>query len=139
MENQIENNPKVLLLDSSLIKVKLPMTVNIKVMNPEEIEQIRIRKGSNFMVNEFNMVYLSGLKFNLNTVLIRGPNSQILDEAQRALNDCLQVLKRTLESKSILPGGGSGECCLSFLLEEFSLKIHCKELVYIHRFSMRLY
>lgn len=90
------------------------------------------------VVSDYELVYLEGCGTALSTVLIRGPNSQVADEAERALNDALQVLKRTLESRSIVPGGGAVEVALTFLLEDLVLSTNCKEHVAIHRFSESL-
>lgn len=89
-------------------------------------------------IGDHELVFLSGSTTNLATVLIRGPNSQIADEAERSLNDALQVSKRTLESKSIVPGGGAVEAALSFMLEDFSSKVNCREHIAIHRYAESL-
>lgn len=85
-----------------------------------------------------SLVYLSDCPERLSTVLIRAPSSQIADEAQRALNDALQVLQRTLGSRSVVPGGGAAEAALSLMLEDFAAKINCREHIAIHRFSEAL-
>ncbi|KAI4291780.1 T-complex protein 1 subunit alpha [Pancytospora philotis] len=89
-------------------------------------------------IGDSELVYLNGCKEALSTVLLRGPNSQILDEAERALNDAFQVLKRTLESKSVVPGGGAVEAALSFVLEEFVTRTNCRELIAVHRYTEAL-
>ncbi|KAI5148791.1 T-complex protein 1 subunit alpha [Enteropsectra breve] len=86
-------------------------------------------------INDYELVFLGGCKEPLATVLLRGPNYQVVDEASRALNDAFQVLKRTLESRKIVPGGGAVEVALSFLLEDFAFKTNCKEHIAIHRFA----
>ena len=86
-------------------------------------------------IGGYDLVYLSGCATKLSTILIRGPNSQVADEAERALNDALQVLKRALESRSFVPGGGAVEAALSFVLEDLSKATHAREHVAIHRYS----
>lgn len=44
----------------------------------------------------------------------------LLDEMERALHDSLCVIKRTLESGSVVPGGGAVETALSIYLENFA-------------------
>lgn len=44
----------------------------------------------------------------------------MLDEMERALHDSLCVIKRTLESGSVVPGGGAVEAALSIYLENFA-------------------
>jgi T-complex protein 1 subunit alpha len=52
---------------------------------------------------------------------------------ERALHDSLCVIKRTLESGSVVPGGGAVETALSIYLENFATT-----LVGLHRFSPSL-
>lgn len=213
------SHPKIVCLNFSLLKEKLPLTVSINVTDPKKLEEIRkeeiemtkkkcraiINSGANVVlttggidemcvkmfvdsgivavrrclltdlekisaavgttvlksigdlesayvidkvgicdsfyiknIGNYELVYLEGCQDKTSTILIRGPNSQIADEVQRSCNDALQVLKRTLESKSILPGGGAVEAALSFLLEDFSANINSKEHVAIHRYSEAL-
>lgn len=44
----------------------------------------------------------------------------LLDEMERALHDSLCAIKRTLESGSVVPGGGAVETALSIYLENFA-------------------
>ena len=44
----------------------------------------------------------------------------MLDEMERALHDSLSVVKRTLESGKVVPGGGAVETALSIYLENFA-------------------
>jgi chaperonin GroEL (HSP60 family) len=42
----------------------------------------------------------------------------MLDEMERSIHDCLCAIKRTLESNSVVPGGGCVEASLSIYLEK---------------------
>jgi len=42
------------------------------------------------------------------------------DEMERSIHDALCVVKRVLESKTIVPGGGAVEAALSIYLENFA-------------------
>lgn len=218
MPKELEN-PKIACLDFSLLKEKLPLSVNILATDPNKIEEIRneetamtrtkcqaiIDSGVNLVlcsggidemcvkmflnsgivsvkrvdrkelasiaaasgtdvkksiVNESNeyllenlgscarfetkrlgdydLCYFSGFIKSMPTVLIRGPNSQIVDEVERSVNDAIQVLKRSLESRSVIPGGGAVECALSFVLEDFSSKANIKEHISIYKYSEAL-
>lgn len=44
----------------------------------------------------------------------------MLDEMERSLHDALCVVKRVMESKSVVPGGGAVEAALSIYLENFA-------------------
>lgn len=42
------------------------------------------------------------------------------DEMERSLHDALCVVRRVLESKSVVPGGGAVEAALSIYLENYA-------------------
>lgn len=42
------------------------------------------------------------------------------DEMERSLHDAICVVKRVLESKSVVPGGGAVEAALSIYLENYA-------------------
>ncbi|CAG8679819.1 8948_t:CDS:2, partial [Racocetra fulgida] len=42
------------------------------------------------------------------SIILRGANDYMLDEMERSLHDSLSAVKRTLESGSVVPGGGAG-------------------------------
>ena len=50
----------------------------------------------------------------------------MLDEMERAFHDCLCVVKRTLESNQVVPGGGATEAALSIYLENFATTLVCR-------------
>lgn len=52
------------------------------------------------------------------TILLRGANEYMLDEADRSVHDALCAVSRTLESNSVVPGGGAVETALSLHLED---------------------
>ena len=49
----------------------------------------------------------------------------MVDEMERSIHDALCVVKRVLESKSIVPGGGAVEAALSMYLENFATSLVC--------------
>lgn len=44
----------------------------------------------------------------------------MIDEIDRSLHDALSIVKRTLESSSVVPGGGAVEAALSVHLEHIA-------------------
>jgi T-complex protein 1 subunit alpha len=80
-------------------------------------------------------VFLYGIKKKMASLILRGPNSQLLEEMHRSLNDALNIVKRTLENKFIVPGGGAIEVALSSILETFALAVNSKEHISIFKFS----
>ena len=73
------------------------------------------------------------------TVILRGANEYMLDEVERSLHDALSVVKRVLESNTLVAGGGACEVGLSVHLENYALKeITTREQLPILEFSQAL-
>jgi Chaperonin GroEL (HSP60 family) len=54
------------------------------------------------------------------SIILRGPNDFYCDEMERSIHDALCVVKRVLESKNLVAGGGAVEAALSIYLENFA-------------------
>ncbi len=72
------------------------------------------------------------------SVILRGPNDYTLDEMERSIHDSLCAVKRTLESGSIVPGGGAVETALHIYLEEFAGTVGSREQLAIGEFAQSL-
>lgn len=72
------------------------------------------------------------------TILLRGPNYYMLDEIERSLHDALCVVKRVLESKRVVPGGGAVEAALSVYLEHVAESMASREQLAIAEFAQAL-
>ena len=70
------------------------------------------------------------------SIILRGPNDFYCDEMERSIHDALCVVKRVLESKTCVAGGGSVEAALSIYLENFATTLvsHFKNWVLAKRF-----
>lgn len=77
-------------------------------------------------------------KQKASSIILRGANNELLIEMERNIHDALCVLKKTLESKTILPGGGAFECALSIFLDEFASTISTKEQLAVYSYSRAL-
>lgn len=62
----------------------------------------------------------------------------MLDEVERSLHDCLCIIKRTLESKRVVPGGGAVEAALSIYLEHFAKTLRSREQLAIQQFAQAM-
>jgi T-complex protein 1 subunit alpha len=71
-------------------------------------------------------------------IVLRGANEFMLEEMHRSLWDSLNVVKRVLESKSLVAGGGSVECALSVYLDSFATTLGSKEQLAIKEFAQAL-
>lgn len=82
----------------------------------EEVVQERI--------SDDELILIKGTKVvNSASIVLRGANDYMLDEMERGLHDTLSVIKRTLESGSVVPGGGAVETALSIYLENFATSL----------------
>ena len=60
------------------------------------------------------------------TLLLRGPNDFMLEEIDRSMHDAICVMKRTLESGYVVPGGGAVEIALNISLTNFAKSLNTK-------------
>jgi len=90
-------------------------------------------------VADDEMLYIRGTKVRAaNTIILRGPSSYYLDEAHRTITDCLNAVKRVLESGSVVPGGGCVECAVAIYLENFATTLGSREQLAIAEFAQAL-
>lgn len=78
------------------------------------------------------------------SIILRGPNDFYCDEMERSVHDALCVVKRVLESKTLVVGGGAVEVALSIYLESFATSLvsgtfECQTLIiwFTFRFKMQ--
>ncbi|KAG8228921.1 hypothetical protein J437_LFUL009144 [Ladona fulva] len=72
------------------------------------------------------------------SVILRGPTDSYVDEMERSIHDSLCVVRRVLESKNIVAGGGCVEAALSIYLENFAISISSREQLAIAEFAHSL-
>ena len=69
------------------------------------------------------------------TILLRGANDMVLDEAERSLNDALHVLRNVLRRPMIVPGGGAVEVELAMRLRKFAESLGGKEQLAVEAYA----
>jgi len=72
------------------------------------------------------------------SIILRGPNDFYCDEMERSVHDSLCVVKRVMESKSVVVGGGAVEAALSIYLENFATTLSSREQLAIADFAKSL-
>eukprot|EP00924_Labyrinthula_sp_SR-Ha-C_P000762 maker-scaffold_7-snap-gene-3.56-mRNA-1 protein AED:0.04 eAED:0.04 QI:420/1/1/1/1/1/7/59/552 len=78
-------------------------------------------------VGDSEIVFVKGCtKTQAQTILLRGANEFMLDEVDRSLHDAMSVVKRCLENKTLVAGGGCVESALSLHLASFATKFESK-------------
>merc|ERR1712178_345692 len=72
------------------------------------------------------------------TILLRGANEMMLEEADRSVHDALCAVSRTMESNAVVPGGGAVETALSLYLEDHARTLASPEQLAIAEFAEAL-
>jgi len=97
----------------------------------DQVAQIR--------VSDDELIIIKGTKVvNSSSIILRGANDYMLDEMERALHDSLSIIKRTLESGTVVPGGGAVESALSIYLENFATTLDSREQLAVAEFANSL-
>ena len=90
-------------------------------------------------VGDFDYMFLEGFKHTrAQTILIRGANEYMTAEIERSIHDALCVVKRVLESNTVVAGGGSVECALSVYLDNYARGLGTREQLAIAEFAEAL-
>ncbi|MET1101241.1 MAG: thermosome subunit alpha [Pyrodictiaceae archaeon] len=69
------------------------------------------------------------------TILLRGANDMVLDEAERSLNDALHVLRNVLRKPMIVAGGGAADVELALRLRKYAESVGGKEQLAIEAYA----
>jgi len=90
-------------------------------------------------VGDWEYVFFEGMSLqSCQTIVVRGANEFFLDEIERSIHDSLCVVKRVLESNSLVAGGGAVEVALSIYLDDFARTMSTREQLAIAEFSEAL-
>ena len=87
-------------------------------------------------IGDDDMIYVKDCKDPKSvTILIRGSTEHIVDEVERAIEDCLGVVPAAIRDKKIVAGGGSPEIEVSKGLRTFAKTIGGREQLAIEAFA----
>jgi T-complex protein 1 subunit alpha len=90
-------------------------------------------------VGDWEYMFFNGMALTrAQTIVVRGANEYFLDEIERSIHDSLCVVKRVLESKTVVAGGGAVEVALSIYLDDFARTLGTREQLAIAEFSEAL-
>jgi len=110
------------------------IVTSIRDLKPESLgyaDLVEERK-----VGNDKMVFIEGAKNPRSvTILLRGANDMLLDEAERNLNDVLHGLRNIMREPKIVGGGGAPEVELALRLREFAATVGGKEQLAIEAFA----
>jgi T-complex protein 1 subunit alpha len=97
----------------------------------EEVSEERVGDGE--------LLYFRGCKGGKAvTVVLRGANEFLLDEMDRSLHDSLCVIKRIIESNTLVAGGGAVETAVATYLEGVATSMSSKEQMAIAQYAEAL-
>jgi len=87
-------------------------------------------------VGEDKMVFIEGAKNPRSvTILLRGANDMLLDEAERNIKDALHALRNIMREPKIVPGGGAVEVELAEQLRAYARTVGGKEQLAIEAYA----
>ena len=85
------------------------------------------------------LILIKGTKAKpCSSIILRGANDIYVDEMDRSVHDSLCAVKRVIESKSVVAGGGCVEAALSIYLENFATSLGSREQLAIAEFAQAL-
>lgn len=85
------------------------------------------------------LIYIKGTPLKrAQSIILRGANDYMLDEIDRSLHDAMCAVKRCLESKKIVPGGGCVEGALSVYMETIADEMSSREQLAVSCFAQAL-
>ncbi|OWK02084.1 TCP1 [Cervus elaphus hippelaphus] len=139
-------NAKIACLDFSLQKTKMKLAIILSTLanlEGEETFEASMLGQAEEVVQERicddELILIKNTKARTSaSVILRGANDFMCDEMERSLHDALCVVKRVLESKSVVPGGGAVEAALSIYLENYATSMGSREQLAIAEFARSL-
>ena len=113
------------------------IVTDINDLKPEDLGEAGLVEERR--VGEDKMVFIEQAKNPRSvTILLRGANDMILDEAERNIKDALHSLRNILREPKIVGGGGSSEVELAEKLREYARSVGGKEQLAIEAYAEAL-
>ncbi|AFH42982.1 TCP-1/cpn60 chaperonin family protein [Fervidicoccus fontis] len=110
------------------------IVTSIRDLRPEDLGEASLVEERK--VGNEKMLFVEGVKNAKSvTILLRGANDIILDEAERSINDALHVLRNVMKDPKIVGGGGAPEIELALQLRKFATTVGGKKQLAIEAFA----
>jgi T-complex protein 1 subunit beta len=91
------------------------------------------------MIGEDRLIHFSGPALGeACTIVLRGANENLLDEAERSMHDALCVLSQTVANKGVLLGGGNPEIAMAKRVDAVASRTAGKMAIAIEAFGRAL-
>merc|ERR550514_2703780 len=106
---------------------------------PEEVKLGVCDLIEEIMIGEDKLVRFSGCpNSQASSIVLRGANTHVVDEAHRSLHDSLCVLSQTVKETAVLPGGGATEMMMAQAVEEASKTVSGKQVLAMEAYARAL-
>jgi T-complex protein 1 subunit beta len=106
---------------------------------PDQVKLGECELIEEIMIGEDKLIRFSGCpNSQASSIVIRGANTHVVDEAHRSLHDALCVLSQTVKSTSVLPGGGATEMLMAQAVEEASKTVSGKQVLAMEAYAKAL-
>ena len=91
--------------------------------NPSSIRLGACKLIEEILIGEEKLIHFAGVALGeACTIVLRGANSHLLDEAERSMHDALCVLSQTVANKGVIYGGGNPEISMARGIDEIAAK-----------------
>ena len=91
------------------------------------------------IIGEDKLIRFSGCpNSQASSIVLRGANTHVVDEAHRSLHDALCVLSQTVKNTTTLPGGGATEMLMAQAVEEASKSVAGKQVLAMEAYARAL-
>eukprot|EP00914_Ancora_sagittata_P012474 GHVO01023992.1.p1 GENE.GHVO01023992.1~~GHVO01023992.1.p1 ORF type:complete len:546 (-),score=119.49 GHVO01023992.1:76-1665(-) len=96
--------------------------------NPSQTKLGTCASIEEIIIGEEKLIKFSGCEKNeACTIVLRGANEHILDEAERSLHDALAVMSQTIQDRKFVPGGGAVEMAMAEAVENLAKTVEGKK------------
>ena len=96
-------------------------------------------KIDEIMIGESKAIRFSGCKKNeACTIILRGANVHILDEAERSLHDALAGLSQVVKDRTVVCGAGAAEMVMANAVDNLARSVEGKKSLAIESFALAL-
>lgn len=107
--------------------------------NPNSIRLGHCALIEEVMIGEDKLIHFSGVELGeACTIVLRGANHHVLDEAERSMHDALCVLSQTVANKGVIFGGGNPEIAMAKRIDEEAIKTPGKASLAMEGFARAL-
>ena len=110
------------------------IVTSIRDLKPEDLGEAELVEERR--VGNDKMIFVEGVKNPKSvTILLRGANDMLLDEAERSIQDALHVLRNVMRDQKIIGGGGAPEIELALKLRKYAQTLSGKVQLAVQSFA----